>query len=494
MKSKILAVLAMSAILSACGGGSGGNSTPGAKTSIKGVAIDGYVEGAVAFLDYNHNGIWDEGEPKTTTDQNGRFAFDEVDEVCAIHSPTVVDVPVGAWDSDYGVVSEPYRLTFPPAFSSDNIEGTQTLWATTPFTTFIWNSMRQELQDEGAFDCYQLADNESLKSRITHRVSELEYNIAKRYNIPVGELYDDFIASGNTYQHELAQKLVVGLAKAYEETREFEKLHPNQPIAIVEYYFGNPDNGEVATEWYRREYAAGFDYVWRTLETMNEDLTESTGIVDIFFSETKYENNVMSRYIRGFSKDTYPWGNPGGFICTYSENHLQQNTPVNTPRLSVVASFNERTDIDDWMDCLEAEHSTQVTAIQVATEVLDQYGRFTSAGSFFYNTVSTNDVTVLVEDLVAGHIDAYNALDSLAFHNPDINVTEGYGSAQWVRYQKVYGAGRDYVYTKRESVNPLWFIQHFADNGTYTIECGIKEGEYVPATSEQHCKEMFGLR
>lgn len=354
--------------------------------------------------------------------------------------------------------------------------------------------MRQEFQDEGTFDCYQLAENEALKSRIMHRVSELEYNIAQRYNIPVSKLYDDFIASGNTYQHELAQKLVIGFTKAYEETREFEKLHPNQPIAIVEYYFGNPDNGEVATEWYRREYAAGFDYVWRTLETMNEDLTKSTGVVEILFSETKYVNNVMSRYIRGFSKDTYQLDNPNGFICTYSENHLQHNTPVNTPRLSIVASFNERTDIDDWMDCLKAEHDSQVTGIQVATEVLDQYGRFTSAGSFFYNTSTPNDVTVLVEDLVAGQIDAYNALNSLAFHDPDIKVTDDYGSIQWVRFQNVYGAGRDYVYTRRESVNPLWFIQHFTDNGTYTIECGIAEGQYVPATSEQHCKEIFDLR
>ncbi|MCE7648037.1 hypothetical protein [Vibrio fluvialis] len=97
----------VTASLTACGGGSSdSNNTVGSQADLTGVAIDGYVEGATAFVDYNLNGQLDDNEPSALTDQNGQFEFSGVDSVCADYSPIIINVPVGAYDSDYGVVSE----------------------------------------------------------------------------------------------------------------------------------------------------------------------------------------------------------------------------------------------------------------------------------------------------------------------------------------------------------------------------------------------------
>ena len=67
--------------LSACGGGSssggGGGSTPAASGSAtSGKAQSGPLNNATVFLDYNFNGVWDAGETKTITDENGIYKFD----------------------------------------------------------------------------------------------------------------------------------------------------------------------------------------------------------------------------------------------------------------------------------------------------------------------------------------------------------------------------------------------------------------------------------
>ena len=44
-----------------------------------GYAADGYISGATVFQDLDGNGKWDEGEPKGTTDANGKFAINLVE-------------------------------------------------------------------------------------------------------------------------------------------------------------------------------------------------------------------------------------------------------------------------------------------------------------------------------------------------------------------------------------------------------------------------------
>lgn len=73
MKKQIAAAtIIAAAMLAGCGGG--GSATPTTATVVGKVA-DGYLENATVFMDKNNNYLWDEGEPKTTTDANGAYTL-----------------------------------------------------------------------------------------------------------------------------------------------------------------------------------------------------------------------------------------------------------------------------------------------------------------------------------------------------------------------------------------------------------------------------------
>src|SRR5574343_1898139 len=66
----------ITAVLSACGGGSGSSSTMvDPDTVLKGYVIDGPLVGANVCLDANSNWVCDAGEPSTTTTAKGSFAL-----------------------------------------------------------------------------------------------------------------------------------------------------------------------------------------------------------------------------------------------------------------------------------------------------------------------------------------------------------------------------------------------------------------------------------
>ncbi|SBT15558.1 hypothetical protein VCE7224_04357 [Vibrio celticus] len=72
MKLRLISIALIAGCLTACGGGGGGSNTsaPAPQTrTLQGVAIDGYISGATAFLDINYNGVLDEGEPSSVTDR-----------------------------------------------------------------------------------------------------------------------------------------------------------------------------------------------------------------------------------------------------------------------------------------------------------------------------------------------------------------------------------------------------------------------------------------
>lgn len=104
---------------------------------------------------YNLNGQLDDNKPSALTDQNDQFECSGVTD----YAPIVINVLVGAYDSDYGVVTEAYQLTFPPKFSSNY---SNDILNTTPFTTVIWNAIKTELSKLGAEGCQALTTNSSL--------------------------------------------------------------------------------------------------------------------------------------------------------------------------------------------------------------------------------------------------------------------------------------------------------------------------------------------
>lgn len=103
--------IGLSLLLSACGGGGGGD-TPVAKTPLTGVAIDGYLKNATAFLDLNDNGVLDANEPQAKTGEQGQFTLLATDTEIKNHR-VVVLVTTDSFDVDTGRVDKAFKLMAP---------------------------------------------------------------------------------------------------------------------------------------------------------------------------------------------------------------------------------------------------------------------------------------------------------------------------------------------------------------------------------------------
>ena len=115
----LAALLAITGLLSGCGGGGGGTGSPSAadaQVAVSGIAIDGFLKSAQAFLDLNDNGSHDEGEPTALTDSNGAFTLMATPAQKAAHSVVVLAIAGQTVDQDSpGVaVTKGFTLMAPP--------------------------------------------------------------------------------------------------------------------------------------------------------------------------------------------------------------------------------------------------------------------------------------------------------------------------------------------------------------------------------------------
>ena len=120
-------------VLSACGGGGGGSGnsaggTPSVKTKPTTITvIDGYIKGAIVYVDKNDNGDCDPDETQGTTDENGKVTLN-IPEANVGKYPIVADVPADAIDSDTGKkVGTAFTLIAPKEHSG----------VVSPFTTLV---------------------------------------------------------------------------------------------------------------------------------------------------------------------------------------------------------------------------------------------------------------------------------------------------------------------------------------------------------------------
>lgn len=280
---KLISLAITASLLTACGSSSSGSSETPTPSTVKigGTAIDGYITGATAYMDYNFNGRLDTDEPSAITDDKGAYSIVPTGKYieCTDYAPVIIDVPVGAIDSDSGEITEAYQLIYPPVFATVNDETTRN---TTPFTTLIWNSISRELQgDDSIANCADLKADTSRQEDISKRVKQQAFNIAKRYGITVDELYSDYIADGNDEVHKLAIAIVPSLQKSFEETKTLSDANPKANYASVEYYLGrwNWQAQALDNKWYREERVYSDDG-W-SVETAEyaEDLTTKLAVV-----------------------------------------------------------------------------------------------------------------------------------------------------------------------------------------------------------------------
>ena len=213
--NKLLLPVLLTGLVS-CGGSGGGATDPEVPVSqspnlFKTLVIDGYVEGANVFVDFNFNLIQDEGEPSGTFnsttyeyefDSTGFGAITNFTETCGLNRPRVAQVPVGAIDSTRGVVNTAYTMMYFPH------DGGTPKANVTPFTTMLTNSINDKLStgisvaDGCGTEANQLAQD--IQSELNTVLSNLERN----FEIGRSWFYEDFIASEDTAQQSIGEKIV----------------------------------------------------------------------------------------------------------------------------------------------------------------------------------------------------------------------------------------------------------------------------------------------
>lgn len=112
-----LVAIAAFALLSACGGGGGGASGDKnvSQVSNSGVALDGYLYKATAYLDLNNNGNLDTNEPQSITDALGRFTLNATSAQLTTYPIRVMAVAGTTIDQDNpnSPITAAFTLTAP---------------------------------------------------------------------------------------------------------------------------------------------------------------------------------------------------------------------------------------------------------------------------------------------------------------------------------------------------------------------------------------------
>ena len=257
--------------------------------------IDGYIEGANVFVDFNWNLQQDPGEPSATSDGGGNYTFsyrsgefaaiNDVSFECAKNRVQVAEVPVGAVDLDRGVIEEAFVMYYVPGGAFSELDSGQTSPANliniSPFTGLFLDIVAEKKEELGvgtidlAEGCGSQADN--LAETVIAEVKTFVTDLESKYGLSLEVFYEDYLESNNVDRAAKAQKIVnylkasegiktamatrhsaslpegyvpyVGLSKAASD-----RLFGDQEVAFLEvstglYFEGNAD----AEGWYPAE-------------------------------------------------------------------------------------------------------------------------------------------------------------------------------------------------------------------------------------------------
>lgn len=205
--------------------------------TIQGRVIDGYISGATAYLDLNFNGTFDDGEPRTVSGANGLFdlVLDAQQLACSAYTPVVVDVPVGAIDSDTGEVTDAYQLMLPPSGSPYSGES---LVNVTPLTSVIWGEVRRALASSFIeLSCQTLQADTAKLATVNDAIDSAIRQTVGRYNLTSDQLFADYIASNDSSAKQIAVEAVKGLQATFADTFLLKEQYPNADWAFVNYYY-----------------------------------------------------------------------------------------------------------------------------------------------------------------------------------------------------------------------------------------------------------------
>ena len=188
--------------------------------------IDGYIEGANVFIDFNWNLTQDEGEPSATSNGEGNYTFSsgegqfsaikDLSFECAQNRIQVAEVPVGAIDSTRGAVEEPFTMFYVPGgaiFQPGNDQAlSEKLINISPFTGLFLDIVASKKDELGygsiavADGCGQQAD--TLADSVVAAIAIFTDELNLKYGVSLDSLYQDYIASSNADRSAKAEKIV----------------------------------------------------------------------------------------------------------------------------------------------------------------------------------------------------------------------------------------------------------------------------------------------
>lgn len=181
-------------------------------TAFYGYAIDGYISDANIFIDQNFNFKQDEGEYTAVTDTEGSFVIETNDAdvfECLKKRPIVADVPVGAFDSSLGGVTEAYQMILPSVEDS----GTNTI-VISPFTSLMSEAIITGKNESDLIVELTVVEGcetkgDTVATNISNAITELKNSIETNFGITYSQLLGDFIANETNEKvtEEVAQKI-----------------------------------------------------------------------------------------------------------------------------------------------------------------------------------------------------------------------------------------------------------------------------------------------
>jgi hypothetical protein len=202
-------------VLTSCGGGGGGGGAPAggapAASNFNGVAVDGYLYQARAFLDLNGNGQYDNGEPTATTDANGAFTLSATQDQINSHSVVVTAIAGTTIDQDNPNTPLTSGMTLVAPAGNPSV--------VSPLTTQVSAKMAGGLSLAEAKSAVQtelgLSNIDVMKNYVAEKTSNAAYAEAHKVAVSVAVVLKN-IESQSSSSTTLSAKLSAAQAKVTE--------------------------------------------------------------------------------------------------------------------------------------------------------------------------------------------------------------------------------------------------------------------------------------
>ncbi|MGX5835048.1 hypothetical protein ACWIJ6_13060 [Aeromonas piscicola] len=459
--------------LTACGGGgSDGDSNgpitpPVQKMTISGKAIDGYVQGATAYLDLNFNRQLDEGEPNAVTSDTGdyRLELTEAQQECAQYVPLVVDVPVGAVDLDLGPVEQAYQMVLPPKFKPLTQDD---FYHITPLTTALWSSVEKELAAGGALTCQSVMADQQKREQLINSLKQAVDRVVYHYNIPEQKIYEDFIATGDSETSTKAQEIVRGLQKSFSASEELKRAHPDAFYAYVDYHQGDSRDNENAYSqaWYRDQGIYWTNKSRTELVKVSDDFSQDIRTI-VYGEKTSITGNGY-RYSNSYEFESRH-GDDSPYTCDIKET---VSTTADAKEYELVNLANGEAQV--FADCIPEDLVGAITHRYATIGYKDAGADYSSQFVYFLDGSGSfpflNDWVGMADDHAARNMSLLVAdFEQLPYRYDD--KTPEPDAAAWSKKQAVTdsnGVTTTISYDNQGRYRKFTVLA----NGTHTEECG----------------------